>query len=147
MKTAQTGQSEELVRGSRVVQEAVQTSPRKGTARSSKEAMRNSRLNDPEEEDGIMNGKDRFNVAGTSVDTSLDDRQVSTFSQSIFLDEDDDCLHVEGIKFLKYTDESQLGDIMRLVGKDLSEPYSSESVVGNFYFLNLQRDSVAQCLR
>lgn len=125
-------------------------SPRKGTAsrpQGSEEAMRNTRLNDPEDEEEIMNGKDQFNVAGTDVDTLLDDRQVSTVSKSMFLDEDDDCLHVEGIKFLKYTDETQLGDIMRLVGKDLSEPYSSESVVGDFYFLNLQRDQVAHFLR
>ncbi len=125
-------------------------SPRKGTAsrpQGSEEAMRNTTLNDPEDEEEIMNRKDQFNVAGTDVDTLLDDRQVSTVSKSTFLDEDDDCLHVEGIKFLKYTDETQLGDIMRLVGKDLSEPYSSESVVGDFYFLNLQRDQLAHFLR
>ena len=35
-------------------------------------------------------------------------------------------LEVEGIEFLDYKDESQLNDIMRLVGRDLSEPYSSK---------------------
>ena len=33
---------------------------------------------------------------------------------------------VEGIEFVNYVDEGQLDDVMRLVGQDLSEPYSSE---------------------
>jgi hypothetical protein len=32
----------------------------------------------------------------------------------------------EGIRFVDYKDESQLEHVMALVGKDLSEPYSSE---------------------
>jgi hypothetical protein len=62
---------------------------------------------------------------------SLSDTSVATTSRSIIPlleEEDDGCLQVEGIKFMNYTDESQLGDIMRLVGRDLSEPYSSEFV-------------------
>ncbi|KAL3775778.1 hypothetical protein ACHAWO_003627 [Cyclotella atomus] len=34
---------------------------------------------------------------------------------------------VKGIKLIDYVDESQLEDVMRLVGQDLSEPYSSLS--------------------
>jgi hypothetical protein len=34
---------------------------------------------------------------------------------------------IEGIRFVDYVDESQLHDVMSLVGRDLSEPYSSES--------------------
>lgn len=33
---------------------------------------------------------------------------------------------IDGIKFVDYEDESQLDDVMSLVGRDLSEPYSSE---------------------
>lgn len=33
---------------------------------------------------------------------------------------------VDGIDLIDYVDESQLNDVMRLVGQDLSEPYSSE---------------------
>jgi hypothetical protein len=33
---------------------------------------------------------------------------------------------VKGIKLIDYVDENQLEDVMRLVGQDLSEPYSSE---------------------
>ena len=33
---------------------------------------------------------------------------------------------IEGIEFVNYVDEEQLDDVMRLVGQDLSEPYSSE---------------------
>lgn len=33
---------------------------------------------------------------------------------------------IEGIEFVNYVDERQLDDVMRLVGQDLSEPYSSE---------------------
>ena len=32
---------------------------------------------------------------------------------------------IDGIKFVDYTDESQLDHVMSLVGRDLSEPYSS----------------------
>ena len=35
---------------------------------------------------------------------------------------------IEGIAFVDYRDESQLPDVMRLVGADLSEPYSSTSL-------------------
>lgn len=34
---------------------------------------------------------------------------------------------IEGIEFVDYQDESQLESVMELVGRDLSEPYSSES--------------------
>ena len=33
---------------------------------------------------------------------------------------------VDGIDLINYVDESQLEDVMRLVGQDLSEPYSSK---------------------
>ncbi len=33
---------------------------------------------------------------------------------------------IEGIKFVNYINEEQLGDVMRLVGQDLSEPYSGK---------------------
>jgi peptide alpha-N-acetyltransferase len=39
-------------------------------------------------------------------------------------DGDDD--EIEGIRFVDYKDESQLDSVMSLVGRDLSEPYSSE---------------------
>jgi hypothetical protein len=35
---------------------------------------------------------------------------------------------IDGISFVDYRDESQLNDVMRLVGADLSEPYSSKSM-------------------
>ena len=34
---------------------------------------------------------------------------------------------IEGIKFMDYKDESQLDSVMRLVGRDLSEPYSGKN--------------------
>lgn len=40
-------------------------------------------------------------------------------------DNDDDYDEVEGIRFVNYVDESQLDYVMSLVGRDLSEPYSS----------------------
>ena len=33
---------------------------------------------------------------------------------------------IEGIEFVNYVNEEQLDDVMRLVGQDLSEPYSRE---------------------
>lgn len=33
---------------------------------------------------------------------------------------------IDGIEFVDYVNEEQLEDVMRLVGQDLSEPYSSE---------------------
>lgn len=38
---------------------------------------------------------------------------------------DDDNDSIEGIEFVDYVDESQLESVMELVGRDLSEPYSS----------------------
>jgi len=35
---------------------------------------------------------------------------------------------IEGIAFVDYRNEAQLPDVMRLVGADLSEPYSSMSL-------------------
>ncbi len=35
---------------------------------------------------------------------------------------------IDGIEFVNYHNEEQLEDVMRLVGQDLSEPYSSECV-------------------
>lgn len=38
-----------------------------------------------------------------------------------------DCsAEVDGIEFVDYVDEKQLDDVMALVGRDLSEPYSSK---------------------
>lgn len=34
---------------------------------------------------------------------------------------------IGGIRFVDYVDESQLDHVMSLVGRDLSEPYSSKS--------------------
>jgi N-alpha-acetyltransferase 30 len=39
--------------------------------------------------------------------------------------DDDGNDSIEGIRFVDYVDESQLEDVMSLVGRDLSEPYSS----------------------
>jgi hypothetical protein len=36
---------------------------------------------------------------------------------------------IPGIHFVDYVDESQLDYVMSLVGRDLSEPYSSKSYV------------------
>jgi len=33
---------------------------------------------------------------------------------------------IEGIEFVDYRDESQIDSVMSLVGRDLSEPYSSK---------------------
>jgi hypothetical protein len=36
---------------------------------------------------------------------------------------------IDGIIFRDYIDESQLDSVMCLVGRDLSEPYSSEFII------------------
>lgn len=38
-----------------------------------------------------------------------------------------------GIRFVEYPDESQLDAVMNLVGRDLSEPYSSECIWSRYY--------------
>jgi hypothetical protein len=38
-------------------------------------------------------------------------------------------MRIDGIQFVDYADESQLDHVMSLVGRDLSEPYSSTSMV------------------
>ena len=40
-------------------------------------------------------------------------------------DDEEDNESIEGIEFVDYVDESQLESVMELVGRDLSEPYSS----------------------
>jgi hypothetical protein len=40
---------------------------------------------------------------------------------------------IEGINFVDYVDERQLDDVMALVGRDLSEPYSSTNGAVNLY--------------
>ena len=58
------------------------------------------------------------------------DETVKTMKTTSFNDYDDDDDPIEddeyipGIKFVNYKDESQLESVMKLVGKDLSEPYS-----------------------
>ena len=42
---------------------------------------------------------------------------------------------IPGIRFVDYRDESDLETVMRLVGRDLSEPYSSESFFCFFHSL------------
>lgn len=39
---------------------------------------------------------------------------------------------IDGIEFVDYIDERQLEDVMRLVGQDLSEPYSGEDFTLSF---------------
>ena len=60
------------------------------------------------------------------------DETVKTMKTTSFNDYDDDDdddpieddEYIPGIKFVNYKDESQLESVMKLVGKDLSEPYS-----------------------
>lgn len=47
-------------------------------------------------------------------------------STSSTKEDEEDIMRINGIEFVNYTDESQLDEIMRLVGTDLSEPYSSK---------------------
>ena len=51
----------------------------------------------------------------------------------------DDDMIIPGIKFINYRDESQIDSVMKLVGRDLSEPYSGEKVkqcTRQWYFWN-----------
>ena len=54
--------------------------------------------------------------------------------QACSLEESSDIDDIEGIKFINYRDESQLDSVMRLVGRDLSEPYSGKKLSINFFF-------------
>ena len=45
---------------------------------------------------------------------------------AISADDLDDNESIDGIEFVDYMDESQLENVMELVGRDLSEPYSSK---------------------
>jgi hypothetical protein len=45
-------------------------------------------------------------------------------------------IEIEGIRFVDYKDESQLDYVMSLVGRDLSEPYSSMYGKWRRYFRN-----------
>jgi hypothetical protein len=52
------------------------------------------------------------------------------------VDSNDDDEVIPGIRFVDYVDESQLDQVMSLVGRDLSEPYSSKYLL-NFLLLFL----------
>jgi hypothetical protein len=45
---------------------------------------------------------------------------------------------IDGIEFVDYVDERQLEDVMRLVGQDLSEPYSGERRSPIFHSIHLR---------
>jgi hypothetical protein len=51
------------------------------------------------------------------------------------VDSNDDDEVIPGIRFVDYVDESQLDQVMSLVGRDLSEPYSSKSLLKFLLFL------------
>ena len=54
---------------------------------------------------------------------------------------------IPGIEFVNYTPEFDLDDVMRLVGQDLSEPYSSKNYFCFVPFLpRVQYLCVLQCL-
>jgi len=65
----------------------------------------------------------------TDAATGEVENLTSTFSRAAITveDDDDDDSVIEGIEFVDYKDESQLESVMELVGRDLSEPYSSTS--------------------
>lgn len=46
---------------------------------------------------------------------------------------------ISDMKFTNYKDESQLDYVMTLVGRDLSEPYSSEFYVSIIYLVHHKR--------
>lgn len=77
---------------------------------------------------------------GTNVDSDVNGPQLAQLSISDLSDHhhlqppinfasgyDADEI-IDGIAFVDYRDESQLHDVMRLVGTDLSEPYSSKII-------------------
>lgn len=47
-------------------------------------------------------------------------------TKTAFEDREINLPEIDGIEFVNYYNEEQLDDVMRLVGQDLSEPYSSE---------------------
>ena len=66
------------------------------------------------------------NIGNSVVDESIEKLEA------LNLEEEEGINAIDGIKFVNYEDESRLDSVMRLVGRDLSEPYS-----GKLYFLHL----------
>ena len=50
---------------------------------------------------------------------------AAVFARVVHIESKCDDGDIEGIVFVDYKDESQLESVMSLVGRDLSEPYSS----------------------
>ena len=67
----------------------------------------------------------RFDSAFPAAATGDTNPKMSLPEQA-FSGKDDE---IEGIRFVDYKDESQLERVMSLVGRDLSEPYSSEHCI------------------
>jgi hypothetical protein len=80
------------------------------------------------------------------TETKMSNAVVESPAPSLLLKKDDSILPPEadssddevisGIRFVDYVDESQLDQVMSLVGRDLSEPYSSKYLL-NFLLLFL----------
>jgi hypothetical protein len=69
------------------------------------------------------------------VEDSFEDTKVAAAALAK-LSLENDSPDIPGIKFVNYRDESQLDYVMNLVGRDLSEPYSSKfPLVGSTSYL------------
>ena len=73
------------------------------------------------EAEKVTNELARLSLSGNSSASYLGDSRKSTGSR----DDHVACAGESSIVFVDYRDESQLSAVMSLVGRDLSEPYSS----------------------
>jgi len=68
---------------------------------------------------------DDVHINNNNNSNNDNDNDDNKNESSSLKDDDDDDTSIEGIEFVDYMDESQLEYVMDLVGRDLSEPYSS----------------------
>ena len=67
-----------------------------------------------------INTQEKLLTMSTTPTTSQDNKGTTTMTTT------DGCSSIPGIRFVDYVDESQLEFVTDLVGRDLSEPYSSK---------------------
>lgn len=76
--------------------------------------------------EGIVGSFPSLATAAPHHQTPTADTGDRETSESHITMDKDNLPSVKGIDLIDYVDESQLNDVMRLVGQDLSEPYSSK---------------------
>ena len=96
-------------------------------------AMKLHLQEEAEEAEGALNttNDNNNNNNNNNNDNNNNNTKHNIDYSQLFGDEDQEDVVIPGIEFVNYYNESQLESVMKLVGKDLSEPYSGRIEIQN----------------